>query len=133
MVRATLGDSLMALRLVPALAHAGTVWTAGLLAAELGGRRFAQGLLNKLSFLFLGAGLAVGLTLARRDVLKDRYIYMGAAVAGAIALPHLVWQVAHGWPTRWRCCCGCRGWRGCSAARRVRIARSAGRIWRSLR
>ena len=155
-VRATLGDSLLAVRLVPALALAGTVWTAGLMAAELGGRRFAQflaalatlcvpvylslasvlsmnaidvllwavasllalrglrgdrrawlrfgvvagvGLLNKLSVLFLGAGLAVGLVLARRDVLKDRYLWAGAAIGGAIALPHVVWQVVHGWPT----------------------------------
>ena len=155
-VRASLGDSLLALRLVPALAHAGTVWTAGAIAAELGGRRFAQvlaalttllvpvylslasvlsmnaldvllwavagllairalrgdrrqwlrfgavagvGLLNKLSVVFLGGGLVVGLVVARRDVLKDRYLWLGAAIAAAIALPHLVWQVTHGWPT----------------------------------
>ena len=155
-VRATLGDSLLALRLVPALAHAGTVWTTAAIAAQLGGRRFAQilaalaallapvylslasvlsmnaldvllwavaglvairalrgdsrqwlrfgvvaglGLLNKLSFVFLGVGLVVGLVLARRDVFKDRWLWRGAAIAAAIALPHLIWQVMHGWPT----------------------------------
>src|ERR1035438_2928278 len=44
LVRLTLGDSLPALRLVPALAGAGNVLLAGLIARELGGLRFAQGL-----------------------------------------------------------------------------------------
>src|SRR5215217_6861348 len=43
-VRATLGDSLLALRLLPALAGAAVVVLAGLMARELGGGRFAQGL-----------------------------------------------------------------------------------------
>src|ERR1039458_84184 len=43
-VRLTLGDSLPAIRLVPALAGTGNVLLAGLIARELGGRRFAQGL-----------------------------------------------------------------------------------------
>lgn len=43
-VRATLGDSLFAIRLVPALAGAGLVVLTGLLARELGGGRLAQGL-----------------------------------------------------------------------------------------
>jgi len=44
LVRLTIGDSLFALRLVPALASTGCVVLAGLLAREFGGRRFAQGL-----------------------------------------------------------------------------------------
>jgi hypothetical protein len=43
-VRATLGDSLLALHLLPALAGAAVVVLAGLMARELGGNRFAQGL-----------------------------------------------------------------------------------------
>src|SRR5512143_1556640 len=43
-VRALLGDSLPALRLVPALAGAATVLLTGLMARRLGGGRFAQGL-----------------------------------------------------------------------------------------
>ncbi len=43
-VRATLGTSLPALRLLPALAAAATVWIAMRIAARLGGGRFAQGL-----------------------------------------------------------------------------------------
>ena len=42
--RATLGDSLPALRLLPALAGAAVVVLAGLMAQELGGGRFSQGL-----------------------------------------------------------------------------------------
>jgi len=44
LARATLGDSLWAIRLLPALAGAGTVFLVGLLVRELGGGRFAQAL-----------------------------------------------------------------------------------------
>jgi 4-amino-4-deoxy-L-arabinose transferase-like glycosyltransferase len=44
LARATLGDSLLALDLLPALAGAAVVVLAGLMARELGGGRFAQGI-----------------------------------------------------------------------------------------
>ena len=44
LARATMGDSTFALRLLPALAGAAVVVLAGLMARELGGGRFAQGL-----------------------------------------------------------------------------------------
>ena len=44
LVRVTLGDSLPALHFLPAVAAGGTVLVAGLIARELGGRRYAQGL-----------------------------------------------------------------------------------------
>jgi len=43
-VHATLGDSLLAVRLLPALAGAALVVMTGLMARDLGGRRFAQGI-----------------------------------------------------------------------------------------
>lgn len=43
-IRALLGDSLFALRLVPALAGAGVVFVTGLMARQMGGGRFAVGL-----------------------------------------------------------------------------------------
>ncbi len=43
-VRGVLGQSLFALRLLPALAAGATVWVTGAVTAELGGRRFAQAL-----------------------------------------------------------------------------------------
>lgn len=157
-VRATLGDSLYAIRFPPALAAALTVLLAGLTARDLGGRRFARllamlavfltpvhlslfailsmnafdllwwslggwllvrllggadrrlwlafgavaglGLLTKLSFLFFGLGVVAGLLLARRwDVFRAPWFYAGGALAALLFLPHVLWQVTHGWPT----------------------------------
>jgi hypothetical protein len=58
------------------------------------------GLLNKISILYLGFGLVVGLVLARRwDVFRSRLFWAGGLLAFAIFLPHLLWQHANGWPT----------------------------------
>ena len=58
------------------------------------------GLLNKISILYLGFGLVVGLVLARRwDVFRARLFWAGGFLAFAIFLPHLLWQQANGWPT----------------------------------
>jgi hypothetical protein len=58
------------------------------------------GLLNKISVGFLGAGLALGLVLFRRDVLARRGPWLAAGLAGLLFLPHVLWQVAHDFPTR---------------------------------
>ncbi len=58
------------------------------------------GLQNKISVLFLGGGIALGVLLFRRDVLARRAIWLGALLAGLLFLPHVLWQVAHGFPTR---------------------------------
>ena len=158
LVRATLGDSLTALRLVPAIAGALTVWLAGLIAARFGGGRFAQllaavavaigpghlaitnfysmnaidlavwagavylfiaaldrpsigpwaalgttlglGLLNKVSVLWLGGGLAAGLLFTRaRALLVTPGPWIAVAIAAVIFAPHVLWQVRHDWPT----------------------------------
>ena len=58
------------------------------------------GLENKLSVLFLGAGVAAGLVLARQwRLLKDPRLYLGGALAALLFAPHLLWQATHGWPT----------------------------------
>lgn len=58
------------------------------------------GLLTKVSFLFLGLGLVAGLLLARRwDLLRSPWLWAGGALAALLYLPHVLWQVAHGWPT----------------------------------
>ena len=44
LIRAVLGDSLLAVRLLPALSGAALVLMTGLMARDLGGRRFAQGM-----------------------------------------------------------------------------------------
>jgi hypothetical protein len=58
------------------------------------------GLQNKISLLFLGFGLFIGFLLtSHRKQLLTRWLWLGALVAMAIFLPHLAWQVTHGWPT----------------------------------
>jgi hypothetical protein len=58
------------------------------------------GLLNKISVLWLGAGLLAGLLLTpRRRWLATPWVWLAVALALAIFAPHLVWQVDHGWPT----------------------------------
>jgi Dolichyl-phosphate-mannose-protein mannosyltransferase len=158
MVRATLGDSLTALRLVPALAAALTIWATGLIAARLGGGRFAQllaalavaigpghlaignfysmnaidlavwaiavylfmgavehpsrgrwaalgvtlglGLLNKVSVLWLGAGVAAGLVLTpSRTLLLTAGPWLAGTIATLLFVPHVAWQIRHDWPT----------------------------------
>jgi dolichyl-phosphate-mannose-protein mannosyltransferase len=58
------------------------------------------GLENKISVGFLGAGLFLGLLLFRRDVLARRGVWLGALLAALLFLPHVLWQVAYGFPTR---------------------------------
>jgi hypothetical protein len=58
------------------------------------------GLLNKISVLYLGFAVLVGLVLARRwDVLRSRLFWVGGVLVFVIFLPHLLWQHANGWPT----------------------------------
>ena len=156
--RLLLGDSLFAIRFVPALAGGMVVVLAGLMTRELGGKRFAQilascsilvapltlamnsffsmnsldillwtlafyliilimkqddrkrwillgivlgiGLLNKISVLWLGAGLAAGMLLtSHRKILLTPRVWIAAAIALVLFLPHLVWQAHYGFPT----------------------------------
>jgi hypothetical protein len=66
LARGLFGDSMVAIRLFPALAGAGLVLLAGALVRELGGRRFAQGL----------AALAVAT--APGDLLASSYLSMNS-------------------------------------------------------
>jgi len=57
-------------------------------------------LLNKIGVLVLGAALALALLLTPlRRKLLTRAPYLGGALALLLFLPHLLWQMAHGWPT----------------------------------
>jgi hypothetical protein len=86
LIRATLGDSLFAVRLLPALAGAALVLITGLMARDLGGRRFAQGIsalavltaplwlalhsihtMNALEQLFWAAGAWIVIRIVRDD------------------------------------------------------------------
>jgi hypothetical protein len=153
-----LGNSLFAIRLLPALAGAATVAIAGLIARELGGRPWAialacagslsalfnlavgnffsmnafeplfwmgcvyllvriingdsptlwlwfgvlagLGLENKHSTAFLAAGIFIALLLTpERRHFAQKWIWFGGLIAFAIALPNVLWQAQHHWPT----------------------------------
>jgi dolichyl-phosphate-mannose-protein mannosyltransferase len=157
-IRTLFGDSLLAVRFVPALAGAAVVIVTALIARSLGGGRFAQalaalsatmapvflaaahyysmnvfdelfwavaalallhaldraevkhwlvlgcilgiGFLNKISILWLCGGMFVGLALtSHRRVLVQPAVWIAALTDAAIASPHVLWQIAHGWPT----------------------------------
>jgi 4-amino-4-deoxy-L-arabinose transferase-like glycosyltransferase len=54
---------------------------------------------NKDTILFLGAGLAVGLVLARRwDVVRSPWAWAAIGIALLIWAPNLAWQATNGWP-----------------------------------
>lgn len=58
------------------------------------------GLQNKLSVLFLGVGVAIGLVAGRQwSHLRDRRLWLGGALAALLFAPHVIWQSLHGWPT----------------------------------
>ncbi|MGE5215066.1 MAG: ArnT family glycosyltransferase [Nitrospirota bacterium] len=156
--QALLGDSLFAIRLLPALASATIVGLTGLLSRELGGRGWAialscaatlcalfylgvgnffsmnafeplfwigfvyllvriinggsptlwlwfgvllgLGLENKHSTVFFAVGIFIGLLLTPdRRHFGQRYIWLGGAIAFAIALPNIVWEARYHWPT----------------------------------
>lgn len=65
-----------------------------LLAGALAG----IGLLNKWTFAFGIAGLALGLLLGNRDALDTPWLLAGVGLALVIWAPNLWWQSQHGWP-----------------------------------
>jgi hypothetical protein len=153
-----LGDSLFAIRFLPALAGAATVALTGLLARELRGRGWAialacaaalcalfylavgnffsmnafeslfwmgcvyllvriinggsptlwlwfgallgLGLENKHSTVFFAVGILIALLLTpERRHFAEKWIWLGGLIAFAIALPNVLWQAEHHWPT----------------------------------
>jgi len=152
------GDNLIALHTTTALAGACLIFLTGLMARELGGNRYAQGLaalgtavaltfvataglytmdvfdelwwalaaytfirlvkrdeprlwlifgliagiglFTKLSMLFFGFGLVVGLLLtAQRRYFRTRWPWLGGAIALVFLVPYIAWQIPNGWPT----------------------------------
>ncbi|MGH2465829.1 MAG: glycosyltransferase family 39 protein, partial [Candidatus Limnocylindrales bacterium] len=57
------------------------------------------GLENKDTLLFLGAGLAVGLVLARRwDIVRSPWAWAAIVIAILLWAPNLAWEALNGWP-----------------------------------
>ena len=156
--RLVFGDSLHAIRLLPALAFGAEVALSGFITRELGGKRWSIflacisvllaptilgngtrlamnpleplfwmgciyvlllainrqqpklllwcgvllgfGLLNKHSTIFFIAALVVGLLVSpQRRLLFTKWFWIAAAIAFCIALPNVVWQYLHHFPT----------------------------------
>lgn len=58
------------------------------------------GLENKHSLLFFGFGVFAGLLLTpERRHFRQPWIWIGGALAAVLFLPHVLWQIQHGWPT----------------------------------
>ena len=58
------------------------------------------GMLNKICVGFLVFGLLVGLVLtSQRRLLLSAWFWFGGAIAGLVFLPHIIWQIANGFPT----------------------------------
>ena len=156
--RLVFGDSLHAIRLLPALAFGFEITLSGFITRELGGKRWAVflacisvlfapvilgngthlamnpieplfwmgcayvlllainreqpklllwcgvllgfGLLNKHSTIFFIGALVVGLLLSpQRRLLFTKWFWLAAAIAFCIALPNVIWQYLHHFPT----------------------------------
>ena len=58
------------------------------------------GLLNKISMAWIAGGFAVGLVVSpARRLFLTRGPWLAGLIAGAMFLPHIWWQIVHGWPT----------------------------------
>jgi len=58
------------------------------------------GMMNKISVGFLVFGLLVGFVLTKqRRLLGSAWFWLGGVIAGLLFLPHVIWQIANGFPT----------------------------------
>ena len=65
----------------------------------LAGAVLGVGLLNKPLPAFLAAGLVLAVVLVGpRELLRNRYLWAGAAIMLVLWSPWLIWQAGHGWP-----------------------------------
>ena len=57
------------------------------------------GMLNKPLPAFLAVAVLLGIAVVGpRHLLRNRWMWTGAIIAAALAMPFLIWQVTHGWP-----------------------------------
>jgi hypothetical protein len=58
------------------------------------------GLTTKVTILFFGFALVIGLALSPSRVqFRSRWLYLGGLIAFLFLLPYLIWNAVHGWPT----------------------------------
>lgn len=53
------------------------------------------GLLNKISVLFLGAGIFVGIIVTNRQWFTTRWLYAAGSIAFILFLPYIIWNITH--------------------------------------
>ncbi|MEQ1588430.1 MAG: glycosyltransferase family 39 protein [Cyclobacteriaceae bacterium] len=53
------------------------------------------GLLNKISVLFLGSGIFVGLLFTNRQYFLTRWPYIAGSIAGLLFLPYIIWNITN--------------------------------------
>jgi hypothetical protein len=53
------------------------------------------GLLNKISVLFLGAGVFMGILFTNRQWLTTRWPYLAASIVVVLFLPYVIWNITH--------------------------------------
>lgn len=57
------------------------------------------GILNKWSMLFFGLGIFLGLLLTpERRAFRQKWIWLGFAIAMLVWLPNVIWNIRHDWP-----------------------------------
>ena len=58
------------------------------------------GLMTKITMLYFGAALVIGLLLTpSRQVLASKWLWLGGLLAFSFLLPYIGWEFANGWPT----------------------------------
>jgi len=58
------------------------------------------GLMTKVTLLYFGAALVIGLLLTPgRKYLASKWLWLGGLIAFACLLPYIGWEIANGWPT----------------------------------
>lgn len=57
------------------------------------------GLFTKMTILYFGFSLFIGLLLFNRKELRSPWFWLGGLIAVTFVVPYLIWQIRYGWPT----------------------------------
>ena len=57
------------------------------------------GLTTKVTMLFFGFALTVGMLISAREQFRTRWLYLGGLIAVVFLSPYVIWNALNGWPT----------------------------------
>ena len=57
------------------------------------------GLTTKVTMLFFGFALTVGMLISARQHFRTRWLYLGGLIAALFLVPYVIWNAVNGWPT----------------------------------